>query len=42
MIYILSWTTKKHQKNTYQATTFKAEENSKLVEHGCLGEHSPE
>ena len=29
MIYILSQTTKKLQKNTFQATTFKVEENSR-------------
>ena len=28
MIYILSWITKKHLKSTFQATTFKVEENS--------------
>ena len=29
MIHILSWTTKKHKKNTFQAATFKVEENSR-------------
>ena len=29
MIYTLSWTTKKHQKNSFQATTYKVEENSR-------------
>ena len=29
MIYILSWITKKHLKSTFQATTFKVEENSR-------------
>ena len=28
MIHILSWTTQKHQKNTFQANTFKVEEKS--------------
>ena len=28
MIYILSWTTKRHKKKPFQATTFKVEENS--------------
>ena len=28
MIYILSWITKKHLQSTFQATTFKVEENS--------------
>ena len=28
MIHILSWTTKKHQKNTSQAATFKTKEHS--------------
>ena len=32
MIYILSWTTKKHLKNTFQATSFKVEENSRTFE----------
>ena len=30
MIYILSWTTKKHQKNSFRASTFKVEENQGL------------
>ena len=30
MIYSLSWTTKKHLKNTFKATTFKVKENSGL------------
>ena len=29
MIYILSWTTKKGKKNTFQAAAFKVEENSR-------------
>ena len=29
MIHILSWTTKKHKKNTFQAATCKVEENSR-------------
>ena len=28
MFYIMSWTTKKHKKNSFQATTFKVEDNS--------------
>ena len=32
MIYILSWTTKKHQKNSFLATTFKVEENSRTFQ----------
>ena len=32
MINILSWTTKKHQKNFFQASTFKDEENSKTFQ----------
>ena len=32
MIYIPSWTTKKHKKNSFQATTFKAEKNSRTFE----------
>ena len=32
MIHILSWTTKKHEKNTFQATTFKVEENSRTFQ----------
>ena len=33
MIYILSWTTKKHfKKNTFQTTTFKVEENSRTFQ----------
>ena len=32
MSYILSWTTKKHLKNTFQATSFKVEENSRTFE----------
>ena len=32
MIYILPWTTKKHLKNTFQATSFKVEENSRTFE----------
>ena len=32
MIYILSWITKKHLKNTFQATTFKVEENSRIFQ----------
>ena len=32
MIHILSWTTKKHQKNSFQATTFKVEENSRTFQ----------
>ena len=32
MIHILSWTTKKLQKNTFQATTFKDEENSRTFQ----------
>ena len=32
MIYIPSWTTKKHKKNSFQATTFKAEENSRTFQ----------
>jgi len=34
MIYIISisWTTKKHLKNTFQATTFKVEENSRTFQ----------
>ena len=29
MIHILSWTTQKHEKNTFQANKFKVEENSR-------------
>ena len=32
MIYTLSWTTKKHQTTLFQATTFKAEENSRTFQ----------
>ena len=32
MIYILSWTTKQHQKTSFQATTFKVEENSRTFQ----------
>ena len=32
MSYILSWTTKKHLKNTFQATSFKVKENSRTFE----------
>ena len=32
MSYILSWTTKKHLKNTFQATSFEVEENSRTFE----------
>ena len=32
MIYIIPWTTKKHLKNTFQATTFKVEENSRTFQ----------
>ena len=32
MIYILSWITKKHLKSTFQATTFKVEENSRTFQ----------
>ena len=32
MIYIIPWTTKKHLKNTFQATSFKVEENSRTFE----------
>ena len=32
MIYILSWTTKKEQKNSFQTTTFKVEENSRTFQ----------
>ena len=32
MFYILSWTTKKHKKNSFQATTFKIEENSRTFQ----------
>ena len=32
MIYILSWKTKKNQKNIFQATTFKVEENSRIFQ----------
>ena len=32
MIYILSWTTKKHQKNSFRASTFKVEENSRIFQ----------
>ena len=31
-IYILSWITKKHLKSTFQATTFKVEENSRTFQ----------
>ena len=29
MIHILSWATQKHEKNTFHATKFKVEENSR-------------
>ena len=29
MIHVLSWTTQKHEKNTFQANKFKVEENSR-------------
>ena len=32
MFYILSSTTKKHKKNSFQATTFKVEENSRTFQ----------
>ena len=32
MIYILSWITKKHLKDTLQATKFKVEENSRTFQ----------
>ena len=32
MIYILSWTTKKASNNSFQATTFKVEENSRTFQ----------
>ena len=32
MIYILSWTTKKGKKNTFQAAAFKVEENSRTFQ----------
>ena len=32
MIYILSWTTKKHQKNSFQASAFEVEENSRTFQ----------
>ena len=32
LIYILSWRTKKHKKNSFQATTFKVEENSRTFQ----------
>ena len=32
MIYILSWTLKKHQKNSFQATTLKVEEYSRTFQ----------
>ena len=32
MIHILSWTTKKLKKITFQATTFKDEENSRTFQ----------
>ena len=32
MILILSWTTKKSSKNSFQATTFKVEENSRTFQ----------
>ena len=32
MIYILPWKTKKCQKNTFQVTTFKVEENSRTFQ----------
>ena len=32
MTYILSWTTKKHQKTSFQDTTFKVEENSRTFQ----------
>ena len=34
MIHILSWTTKKQQKNTFQATRFEVKENSRTSQ-GC-------
>ena len=36
MIYIPSWTTKKHKKNSFQATTFKAEKNSRTFQGHLL------
>ena len=32
LIYLLSETTKKHKKNSFQATTFKVEENSRTFQ----------
>ena len=33
MIYFLSWTTKNHQiNNSFQATTFKVKENSRILQ----------
>ena len=32
MIYILSWKTKKHHKNTFKAPVFKAEVNSRTFQ----------
>jgi len=32
MIYILSWANKRALKNTFQATTFKVEENSRTFQ----------
>ena len=32
MIFILSSTTKKHQKNSFQATSFKVDENSRTFQ----------
>ena len=32
LIYILSWRTKKYKKNSFQATTFKMEENSRTFQ----------
>ena len=32
MIHILSWTTKKHKKNTFRATAVKVEENSRTFQ----------
>ena len=29
MIHVLSWTTQKHEKNTFQANKFKVEENAR-------------
>ena len=32
LIYILSWTTEKHKKNSFQATTFTVVENSRTFQ----------